>query len=161
MTPFRSSYNLRLLREDRRVWAYQLEAMELILPYFSSRRRQSPGTIASKPQMPSIQPEQSALRAGVNASSAVQTEAVQPMVSFLASQSYRRMTVQICTQQIRRKPPKYQMCKIMVLYISWEQRLLIYESYVYPWNERMAILFGTCFLWVQASIYRPQIAPEV
>lgn len=56
--------------------------------------------------------------------------------------------VQICTQQIRRKPPKYQMCKIMVLYISWEQRLLIYESYVYPWNERIAILFGTCFLWV-------------
>lgn len=46
--------------------------------------------IASKPQMPSIQLEQSAPRAGVNASSAVQTEAVEPMVSFLAPQSSRR-----------------------------------------------------------------------
>lgn len=64
--------------------------MELNIPYFSSRRSQSPDMIASKPQMPSIQLEQNAPRAGLNASSAVQTEAVEPMVSFLAPQSYRR-----------------------------------------------------------------------
>lgn len=64
--------------------------MEPKLPYFSSRRSQSPDMIASKPQMPSIQLERSAPRAGVNASSEVQTEAVEPMILFLAPQSYRR-----------------------------------------------------------------------
>lgn len=91
--------------------------------------------IANKPQMPITPPEQYAPQAVVNASLAVQTEAVEPMVSFLASElssldagtdmhvANTETTIQVLVG------------KIMALYISSAQRLLIYKSYV-NWGSK-------------------------
>lgn len=93
--------------------------------------------IANKPQMPITPPEQYAPQAVVNASLAVQTEAVEPMVSFLASELFSLDGFAGTDMHVANTETTIQVSvgKIMALYISSAQRLLIYKSYV-NWGSK-------------------------